>query len=58
MTSPVTTGFPLHDSRLVLLVWQIYGAMGVKICANGIDKAIAGTPIMVIGKDDEEEVRC
>jgi hypothetical protein len=30
--------------------------MGVKLCAQGIDKAIAGTPIMVIGKDDDEDV--
>jgi len=34
---------------------EIYGAMGVKICAQNIEKAIAGTPIMVIGKDDDEE---
>jgi translation initiation factor 5B len=34
---------------------QISGAIGVKLCASGIEKAIAGTPIMVVGPDDDEE---
>ncbi|CAM9102567.1 unnamed protein product [Choristocarpus tenellus] len=34
---------------------SIYGAIGVKICAQGIDKAVAGTPIMVVGPEDNEE---
>lgn len=33
----------------------ISGAIGVKISATGIEKAVAGTPIMVIGPDDDEE---
>ncbi|CAM9168751.1 unnamed protein product, partial [Ectocarpus sp. 12 AP-2014] len=33
----------------------ISGAIGVKICATGIEKAVAGTPIMVVGPDDDEE---
>lgn len=33
----------------------ISGAIGVKICATGIEKAVAGTPIMVIGPEDDEE---
>lgn len=33
----------------------ISGAIGVKLCATGIEKAVAGTPIMVIGPDDDEE---
>ncbi|CAN0149677.1 unnamed protein product [Ascophyllum nodosum] len=34
---------------------EISGAIGVKLCATGIDKAVAGTPIMVIGPEDDEE---
>ncbi|CAM9361250.1 unnamed protein product [Chrysoparadoxa australica] len=34
---------------------EIFGAIGVKICANGIERAVAGTPVMVIGPDDDEE---
>lgn len=33
----------------------ISGAIGVKLCATGIEKAVAGTPIMVIGPEDDEE---
>lgn len=33
----------------------IMGAIGVKLCATGIEKAVAGTPIMVVGPDDDEE---
>lgn len=29
--------------------------MGVKICANGLEKAIAGSRLMVVGPDDDEE---
>lgn len=41
----------------------ISGAIGVKLCATGIEKAVAGTPIMVVGPEDDEEdikeeVRC
>lgn len=34
---------------------EIYGAMGVKLCAQGVDRALAGTPIMVIGSEDDED---
>lgn len=30
-------------------------AMGVKICANGLEKAVAGTQIHVVGPDDDVE---
>ncbi|KAI9138786.1 hypothetical protein BKA69DRAFT_1089282 [Paraphysoderma sedebokerense] len=33
----------------------IKAAMGVKICANGLEKAIAGSRLMVVGPDDDEE---
>ncbi|DAZ96994.1 TPA: hypothetical protein N0F65_011909 [Lagenidium giganteum] len=33
----------------------IKAAMGVKICANGLEKAVAGTQIYVVGPDDDEE---
>lgn len=33
----------------------ISGAIGVKLCATGIEKAVAGTPIMVVGPEDDEE---
>jgi len=31
----------------------ISGAIGVKLCATGIEKAVAGTPIMVVGSARE-----
>lgn len=31
----------------------IKAAMGVKICANGLEKAVAGTQICVVGPDDD-----
>ena len=34
---------------------SISGAIGVKLCATGIEKAVAGTPIMVVGPEDDEE---
>jgi len=33
----------------------IKGAMGVKVIGNGLEKVMAGTPVMIIGPDDEEE---
>ncbi|TMW60001.1 hypothetical protein Poli38472_000043 [Pythium oligandrum] len=33
----------------------IKAAMGVKVCAHGLEKAVAGTQIYVIGPDDDEE---
>jgi translation initiation factor 5B len=33
----------------------VKGALGVKVIGNHLDKVMAGTPVMVIGKDDEEE---
>jgi len=34
---------------------EIKGALGVKIIGNGLEKVMAGTPVMVVGPDDEEE---
>eukprot|EP00978_Attheya_sp_CCMP212_P027492 scaffold92088_cov43-Attheya_sp.AAC.1 len=34
---------------------QVKGALGVKIIGNGLEKVMAGTPVMVVGPDDEEE---
>lgn len=34
---------------------EIKGALGVKVIGNGLEKVMAGTPVMVIGPDDEEE---
>mmetsp|Transcript_24754 Transcript_24754/g.36302 ORF Transcript_24754/g.36302 Transcript_24754/m.36302 type:complete len:1002 (+) Transcript_24754:45-3050(+) len=33
----------------------VKGALGVKLIGNGLDKVMAGTPVMVCGPDDEEE---
>uniref|UniRef100_A0A7S2Y322 Eukaryotic translation initiation factor 5B n=1 Tax=Entomoneis paludosa TaxID=265537 RepID=A0A7S2Y322_9STRA len=34
---------------------EIKGALGVKVIGNNLDKVMAGTPVMVVGPDDEEE---
>ena len=34
---------------------SIKGALGVKLIGNGFEKVMAGTPVMVVGEDDEEE---
>jgi translation initiation factor 5B len=34
---------------------EIKGAIGVKIIGNNLDKVMAGTPVMVVGPNDEEE---
>ena len=34
---------------------QVKGALGVKVIGNNLDKVMAGTPVMVVGPDDEEE---
>ncbi|GKY98785.1 hypothetical protein MPSEU_000834700 [Mayamaea pseudoterrestris] len=34
---------------------EVKGALGVKVIGNHLEKVMAGTPVMVIGKDDEEE---
>lgn len=33
----------------------VKGALGVKIIGNGLEKVMAGTPVMICGPDDEEE---
>jgi translation initiation factor 5B len=33
----------------------VKGALGVKVIGNGLEKVMAGTPVMVIGPNDEEE---
>jgi len=34
---------------------EIKGALGVKLIGNGLEKVMAGTPVMVVGEYDEEE---
>lgn len=34
---------------------QVKGALGVKLIGNGLEKVMAGTPLMVVGPNDEEE---
>lgn len=34
---------------------EIKGAIGVKICATGIERALAGSNLFVLGEDDNEE---
>jgi translation initiation factor 5B len=34
---------------------EIKGAIGVKIIGNNLDKVMAGTPVMIVGPNDEEE---
>jgi translation initiation factor 5B len=34
---------------------EIKGAIGVKVIGNNLEKVMAGTPVMVVGPDDEEE---
>jgi translation initiation factor 5B len=33
----------------------VKGALGVKVIGNNLDKVMAGTPVMVVGPEDEEE---
>ena len=34
---------------------EIKGAIGVKVIGNNLEKVMAGTPVMVVGRNDEEE---
>jgi translation initiation factor 5B len=34
---------------------EIKGALGVKVIGNGLEKVMAGTPVLVVGPDDEVE---
>jgi len=34
---------------------EIKGALGVKVIGNNLEKVMAGTPVMVVGPNDEEE---
>ena len=34
---------------------EIKGALGVKVIGNNLEKVMAGTPVLVVGPDDEEE---
>jgi len=34
---------------------EIKGALGVKVIGNHLEKVMAGTPVMIVGPDDEEE---
>lgn len=34
---------------------EVKGALGVKLIGNNLDKVMAGTPVMIVGPNDEEE---
>ena len=34
---------------------EVKGALGVKVIGNGLEKVMAGTPVLVVGPDDEVE---
>ena len=34
---------------------EVKGALGVKLIGNNLEKVMAGTPVMIVGPDDEEE---
>jgi len=34
---------------------EVKGALGVKVIGNHLDKVMAGTPVMIVGPNDEEE---
>eukprot|EP00538_Stauroneis_constricta_P000183 CAMPEP_0119562992 /NCGR_PEP_ID=MMETSP1352-20130426/22161_1 /TAXON_ID=265584 /ORGANISM="Stauroneis constricta, Strain CCMP1120" /LENGTH=1006 /DNA_ID=CAMNT_0007611515 /DNA_START=36 /DNA_END=3053 /DNA_ORIENTATION=+ len=34
---------------------EVKGALGVKVIGNGLEKVMAGTPVLVVGPNDEEE---
>lgn len=54
---PVTTGV-LKEMRVKgqLVDWkEVRAAMGVKIVAPGLESAVAGTSMFVIGPEDDEE---
>eukprot|EP00615_Pteridomonas_danica_P000173 CAMPEP_0114341984 /NCGR_PEP_ID=MMETSP0101-20121206/9443_1 /TAXON_ID=38822 ORGANISM="Pteridomonas danica, Strain PT" /NCGR_SAMPLE_ID=MMETSP0101 /ASSEMBLY_ACC=CAM_ASM_000211 /LENGTH=1002 /DNA_ID=CAMNT_0001475833 /DNA_START=91 /DNA_END=3099 /DNA_ORIENTATION=- len=34
---------------------KLTGAIGIKICAPGLENAVAGSPIMILGEDDDVE---
>merc|ERR1740139_61978 len=34
---------------------EIKGALGVKLIGNGLEKVMAGTPVLVVGPEDDEE---
>jgi len=34
---------------------EVKGALGVKVIGNNLDKVMAGTPVMIVGPNDEEE---
>lgn len=55
MVNTTTTVHTLQVKSEYVHHKAISGAIGVKICATGIEKAVAGTPIMVVGPDDDEE---
>jgi translation initiation factor IF-2 len=45
----------MHAHDAVRLLLQVTAAMGVKIVAPGLESAVAGTSLHVIGPEDDEE---
>jgi translation initiation factor 5B len=52
----ILTPHPMKEMRIkdeYLHHREIWGANGVKIAANGLDNAVAGTPLIVANTEDE-----
>ena len=52
----ILTPHPMKEMRIkheYLHHKEIWGANGVKIAANGLDNAVAGTPLIIANTEDE-----